>query len=152
MSLKFYLSAIICYFFTIVSVDAFEVGENPAQDMGRTIYANIAADLLVGDQMRVGRNSFCVHDKKLMLLGDASQAEWSNFYAEFVVTIEAGSRASITIRTDHLDDPDRSDVQLFIWECNSSLGTELIPVVSINGFVTLEGYLKSDFVTSLPIP
>lgn len=134
------------------STTAFEVGADAPLLQNRAIYGTIAADLLVGDKMRVARWDFCISESRLMLRGQTPPIEQSDYAAEIIVTKINSGRVSVTVSTDHLGNPDRTDAQINIRNCVDYSTNGLIPVTNINGFTSLEAYLASDFFTSLPLP
>jgi hypothetical protein len=131
---------------------AFELGADPALLQNRAIHGTIAADMLVGDKMRVVGFDFCSSEGRFMLLGQASPSKKSEYSSELIVTRTNGGGVSVTVSTDHMLNPDRRDAGIELINCSVHYTDEFIPVTDINGFTSLEAYLASDFVTSLPLP
>lgn len=151
-SIKLLMIAVpLCLF--IQPLNAFELGAEAQIQQNRAIYGTVAADMLVGDKMRVLHIvSFCQNEGKLGLLGFAHPYEKSDYSAEVIATMINGGRVSLTVSIDHMKNPNRLHISFFIYSCAFFDIDELIPVSDINGFTSLEAYLASDFVTNLPRP
>ena len=152
MSVKMCLSVATIYTLSMLPANAFDIGEDAALAMGRSIHGTVVADLLTGDKMRVSDYNFCVDDGKFMISGGATPVERSTYSAEYIVTMVAGSRVAVTVSTDHIDTPDRGKIGFRFIDCSAFNRTKFYPIESINGFVTFEAYMSSDFVTKLPRP
>lgn len=140
----------LCLF--IQPLNAFELGAEAQTQQNRAIYGTVAADMLVGDKMRVSELSFCQNEGKLGLLGFATPDEKSEYSAEVIATMINGGRVSLTVSIDHMKNPNRRHISFFFYNCAIFDIDEFIPVSDINGFTSLEAYLASDFVTNLPRP
>ncbi|MCR9140132.1 MAG: hypothetical protein NXI27_29375 [Alphaproteobacteria bacterium] len=121
------------------------------EDQVAKSYSNVVAtDLLVGDSMRVSKFYFCVEDNLFFLLGSATPEERSEYNPEFLIKIEAGSKAALMVSTDHLTDRRKKDVRRSellpqFYSCDSWVKPVLIPVSTINGHSSLSEYLSSEF-------
>lgn len=152
--MKFIQSQIIALLLCLLiqPLNAFEVGTDAQILQRRVVNGAVAADMLVGENMRVSRWDFCTNAGRLMLAGFARPADVSEYWAEYVATMINGGRVSVTVSTDHMRNPDRGDVTIRLRACTDSNINEFTPVNDINGFRSLQAFLDSDFVTSLPRP
>lgn len=131
---------------------AFDVPSDGMTEMHRAIYGTVFADLMVGDKMRIGAYSTCVSDGLLMVSGAAPFRELDTWASDFTAEILAGSEVAITISTANMDSPSRTAAYLRLDPCSDTSGIRYYPVKSVNGFETLDAYLKSGFITKLPKP
>jgi hypothetical protein len=140
----------LCLF--IQPLNAFELGAEAQIQQNRAIYGTVAADMLVGDRMRIPIYYFCQSEGRLMLLGSAvpqNQNEWS---PDIIVTMLNGGRVSVTISADNMKKPDRQNASFYLSDCIIYNTNELLPISDVNSFTSLEAYLASDFFTDLPRP
>ena len=132
---------------------AFDVSGVGLLELNRTLFGAVLADLLVSDKMRVSNSDFCIRDGKLMLSGLATPKDKSEYSAEFIAEIVSERSVAVTVSTAHMPSPDRGDIYIWLWACDPYQSkASLLPVKTINGYDTLDAYLKSDFVTKLPKP
>lgn len=150
-SIRFLKIAVpLCLF--IQPLNAFEMGTDAAELQNRAIYGTVAADMLVGDKMRVWSGNLCQSEGSLMLVGYAVPKDKEDYLAEVIVTRINGGSVSVTVSIDHMKNPDRKDISINFFSCSIYSTDGLIPINDINGFTSLEAYLASDFVTDLPRP
>lgn len=131
---------------------AFDVPTDGMTEMSRATYGTVLADLMVGDKMRISKFYFCVSDGLLMISGATPFEAQSDYSPAFTAEILAGSEVAITVDTGHMSSPTREAARLDLYSCSYTLSTRNYPVKSVNGFETLDAYLKSDFFTKLPKP
>jgi hypothetical protein len=152
VKVRTFLTATALCLLNISPALAFGLSGGGLTEMNRALYGTVLADLLVGDKMRIGKQYLCVSDELLMISAAALSEEQSEYQAEFIAEIVAGGEVAITIITAHMTKPDRRDAYFGQLSCKILGNTDLYPVKSVNGFETLDAYLKSDFVTKLPKP
>jgi len=152
MMVKTYLTVCAMSVLSVSPAHSFDLSGGGATEIYRAIYGTVLSDLIVGDKMRVSSFFTCVSDGVFMISGAAFQVEKSEYQPEFIAEIIAGGEVAITISTAHMSKPSRQHAFLFLFPCEASSKTQFYPVKSVNGFETLDAYLKSDFVTKLPKP
>jgi hypothetical protein len=152
MKVKTYVAVSVLCLLGISPAFAFDVSDDGFTEMSRAIYGTVLADLMVGDKMRISKYYFCVSNG-LLMISEATPFDAQDDYSpDYTAEILAGSEVAITISTEHMSSPTRSAARLDLYPCQDAIGTRNYPVKSVNGFETLDAYLKSDFVTKLPKP
>ncbi len=152
MKIKTYLAASALCLMDVSPALSFDISGGGLTEMSRALYGTVFADLLVGDKMRIEAQSLCVSDGLLVILSGARSVGQSEYQAEFIAEIVAGSEVAITISTEHMSSPTRQDALFGQLSCEVFGNMDFYPVKSVNGFETFDAYLKSDFFTKLPKP
>ena len=152
MKVKTYLTMCVLCLLSVSPARAFDLSGGGPTEMDRAIYGTVLSDLIVGDKMRVPSIFTCLNNGVFMISGAAFQVDQSEYQSEFIAEIIAGGEVAITISTAHMKKPSRQDAFLYLYPCQDSSNAQFYPVKSVNGFETLDAYLKSDFFTKLPKP
>ena len=152
MKVKTYLTVSALCLMNISPALAFDLSGSGTTEMFRAIYGTVLSDLIVSDKMRIASLFTCVSDGKFMVSGAAVPEEESEYRPTIIAEIVAGSEVAITISVAHMSKPNRQHASLGVLSCEIFGITDLYPIKSVNGFETLDGYLKSDFFTKLPKP
>ena len=137
----------ICFLLIPKIVFGFDVNVSE-EDITRFQYKYIIDDLAVGDTAYVTYLDFCTENEKLMIMKHGAIGEKSEYYSNFLISVEPGDKVNVTLQPN--EDKDRISWAIpntdncTMWMSNKSREkfSGFFEVQSIDGHTNLKDYLK----------